>query len=147
MAQQIENFLELNEEVLFKATYNINNVNQTGPSIITLELTVEKNFGGYDLLVDNFYNTQNSLIPPTNFLLETITISSFIGKNEFVKNGQIQFTSFYQNDSPPGSGVTKELFVLYSVNSVDGIYNGVTKVLLNAIFDQRVLYFIGKKRC
>ena len=143
MELQINDYIECDEKILFKGTYNINDLYQTEPSIITINVNVENNPNGYNLLVDNFYNTANNLTPPTEFLLETITLSSYI-HNTFVKNGQIQYTSFYKNDSSQNSAETKVPFVLYDVNSSNGIYCGVTKVLLNAIFDQRILYFIGK---
>ena len=140
---KIEDFLNCGEKVLFEGTYNVNFVNQTGPTILNLEVIIEKNSNGYNLLIDNFYNTKNNLIPPTNFLLETITITSY-EKDITLKNGQIQFTGFYKNNSNLDSATTKNLFVEYSVNSADGIYTGITKVILDAISDQRILYFIGK---
>lgn len=134
-----------NEEIYFEGTYNINNVNQTGPTILSLQAEIENNPNGYNLLIDNFYNTKDNLIPPNNFLLETITISSY--QNDITeKVGQIQYTSFYKNDSPQDSATTEEKFILYIVNSADGIYEGVTKVLLQAITDQRKIFFIGPKR-
>ena len=143
--QKLEDFLNYGceEKILFEGTYNVNFVNQTGPTILNLEIMIEKNTNGYNLLIDNFYNTKNNLIPPTNFLLETITITSY-EKDIMLKNGQIQFTGFYKNNSNQDSATTEKLFVEYSVNSADGIYTGVTKVVLNAIVDQRILYFIGK---
>lgn len=141
--QNLKKFLDCGEKILFEGTYNVNLENQTGPTILNLEVIIETNPNGYNLLVDNFYNTKNNLIPPTNFLLETITISSYT-KDIILKNGQIQFTGFYKNNSNPDSATTENLFVVYSVNSADGIYTGITKVILNAISDQRVLYFIGK---
>jgi hypothetical protein len=140
--EQIQNFLECGEKILFGGTYNVNNVNQTGPTILNLQVMIEKNINGYNLLVDNFYNTKNNLLPPSNFLLETITISSY-SNDMVIKNGQIQFTGFYKNNSSQDSATSENSFVIYSVNSTEGIYKGVTKVLLNAISDQRVLYFIG----
>jgi hypothetical protein len=141
--QKIEDFLECCEKVLFKGTYNINKVKQTGPTILNVEALIEANPCGYNLLIDNFYNTTNDLLPPTNFLLETITITSYQNDITF-KNGQIQFTGFYKNDSNLDSATTENLFVIYTVNSSDGIYKNVSKIILNAIFDERILYFIGK---
>ena len=141
MQPKIQDYINCGEKVLFTGTYDVNTVKQTGPSILNLNVLIENNIGGYNILVDNFYNTQNNLIPPTNFLLETITISSY-DHDITIKNGQIQFTGFYKNKSSPDSATTKNLFVVYSVNSTDGIYNGVSKVVLNAIFDERILYFI-----
>ena len=92
-------------------------------------------------MVDNFYNTKTNLLPPTNFLLETITITSY-DIDIVLKNGQIQFTGLYKNNSSPDSPTTENPFVIYSVNSADGIYEGVKKVILNAMSDQRILYFI-----
>ena len=98
------------------------------------------------MLIDNFYNTNDNLIPPNNFLLETLTLSSY--QNDMTdKVGQIQFTSFYKNNSNGDSATTEENFIIYSVNNSDGIYQGVNKVLLNALSDQRILYFIGPKKC
>lgn len=139
----IENFIGCGEKILFEGTYNVNKVNQTGPTILNLEVKIETNPNGYNLLIDNFYNSKNDLIPPTNFLLETITITSYTN-DIMVKNGQIQFTGFYKNNSNLDSATTENLFVNYSVNSADGIYTGVNKVILNSISDQRILYFIGK---
>ncbi len=85
------------------------------------------------------------MIPPNNFLLETITIASY--QNDIqTKVGQIEYTSFYKNNSSPNSAFTNENFLLYLVNNSNGIYSGVNKVLLNALTDQRIIYFIGKKR-
>jgi hypothetical protein len=141
--QKIEDFLECNDKVLFKGTYNVNKVKQTGPSILNLQVLIEINPIGYNILIDNFYNTKNDLIFPTNFLLETITLSSYEKDIEF-KKGQIQFTGFYKNNSSQDSAITENLFVVYSVNSKDGIYENVSKIILNAIFNERILYFIGK---
>ena len=57
MPLKIEEQLLENEEILFKGTYNVNNINQTGPSITTIETLIEKNPNAYNLLVDNYYNT------------------------------------------------------------------------------------------
>lgn len=141
--QKVEDFLDCCEKVLFKGTYNVNRTKQTGPTILNVQALIEANPFGYNILVDNYYNTQNDLIPPTNFLLETITLTSY-EKDITLKNGQIQFTGFYKNDSSPDSATTENLFVIYSVNSSDGIYKNVSKVILNAMFDERVLYFVGK---
>ena len=73
-------------------------------------------------------------------------VSSFflsLWVDEF-KKGQIQFTGFYKNNSSQDSAITENLFVVYSVNSKDGIYENVSKIILNAIFNERILYFIGK---
>lgn len=148
MELEINDFLEFDEEILFRGTYNLDNVNQTGPNILTLEIVVENNPNGSNILVDNFYNTYNNLVPPTEFLLETITLASYTSDTMVKKNGQIQYTSFYKNESTqgsPDSPETTKFFVLYAVNSAIGIYSGVTKVLLNAMNEQRILYFIGKK--
>ena len=85
-------------KILFEGTYNINNLNQTDPTITNIQILVEINPKGYNLLVDNFYNTKNNLIPPTNFILETISITSYT-KDMIMWLGQIQFTAFYKNDS------------------------------------------------
>lgn len=144
MQLKIEDYLECGEKVLFTGTYDVNTANKTEPSILNLNVIIENNADGYNILVDNFYNTANNLIPSTNFLLETITISSY-NHDITIKNGQIQFTGFYRNDSSPDSATTENLFVNYSVNNVDGIYNGVKKVILNAISNERILYFIGRQ--
>ena len=141
--QKLEDLLECCEKVLFLGTYNVNNVKQTGPSILNLQALIETNPQGYNILIDNFYNTKNDLIPQINFLLETITLSSY-ESDITLKNGQIQYTGFYKNNSSQDSATTENLFVVYSVNSADGIYKNVSKVILNAISDERILYFIGK---
>jgi len=142
---QVEHFISENEEVLFKGTYNINNVNQTGPSISSLIVEVETNPCGYNLLVDNFYNTSDNLIPSNNFLLETITLSSY-NKDITIKNGQIQFSAFYINsEASPDSPQTTVNYVLYLTNNADGIYKNVNKIFLDSRTDQRILFFIGQK--
>ena len=55
------------------------------------------------------------------------------------------FTLYKNNEKSPNSPDTTVRFILYLVNNADGIYNGVTKVFLDASQDQRILYFIGKK--
>ena len=55
--QKIEDFIDYEEKILFEGTYNINNVNQTSPTILNLEVFIESNPSGYNILVDNFYNT------------------------------------------------------------------------------------------
>lgn len=145
MTQNIHQFLTCSEKVLFTGTYNINDLVQPSPSIVSLNLLVEANPDGYNILIDNFYNTQDKLLPPNNFLLETITISSY--KNNInEKVGQIQFTGFYKNVTIPSesSAETDKDFVLYEVISASGIYEKVSKVLLDAKSDQRILFFIGK---
>ncbi len=142
MHPKIEDFINCGEKILFTGTYDVNTAKQTGPSILNLNVLIENNLGGYNILIDNYYNTTNNLIPPTNFLLETITISSYTN-DITIKNGQIQFTGFYKNDSSPDSATTENLFVVYTVNSTDGIFSRVSKVILNAIFNERILYFIG----
>lgn len=143
--EQIQNFLNLGEVVYFQGTYNVNDANQTTPSILSLNLEVETNTLGYNILIDNFYNTQDKLLPPNDFLLENISIASY--QNDItLKVGQIQYTSFYKNNSSPDSATTNENFVLYLVNNANGIYSGVNKVLLDATTDQRILYFIGPKK-
>ena len=139
------NFINCEEEIYFEGTYNVNDANQTGPTITSLPVKIENNCHGYNLLIDNFYNVPDKTIPPNSFLLETITISSY--KNHITdKVGQIQYTAFYKNDSSPDSATTNEKFILYLVNSSNGIYEGVKKVLLKALTEQRILYFIGKKK-
>jgi hypothetical protein len=84
------------------------------------------------------------LLPPNNFLLETITLASY--QNDIqIKVDQIEYTTFYKNESSTDSATTNEKFLLYLVNNSNGIYEGITKVLLNALTDQRILYFVGKK--
>ena len=140
---EIQQFLNPNQQVLFKGTYNVNDQNQTSPSITTLIVQVEKNPIGYNVLVDNFYNTQSNNIPQNNFLLETITISSYI-INTDTKNGEIQYTSFYINNTTgQNSAITSKKFIIYNVNSASGIYKGVSNIILDALSDLRILYFIG----
>lgn len=140
---EIQQFLNLNQQVLFKGTYNVNNQNQTSPSITTLIVQVEKNPIGYNILVDNFYNTQDNIISQNNLLLETITIASYI-INTDTKNGEIQYTSFYLNNTTgQNSAITSKKFIIYNVNSASGIYKGVSNIILDALSDQRILYFIG----
>jgi hypothetical protein len=140
---EIQQFLNLNQQVLFKGTYNVNNQNQTSPSITTLIVQVDKNPIGYNMLVDNFYNTQDNIISQNNLLLETITIASYI-INTDTKNGEIQYTSFYLNNTTgQNSAITSKKFIIYNVNSASGIYKGVSNIILDALSDQRILYFIG----
>ena len=140
---EIQQFLNLNQQVLFKGTYNVNDQNQTSPSITTLIVQVEKNPIGYNMLVDNFYNTQDNIISQNNLLLETITIASYI-INTDTKNGEIQYTSFYLNNTTgQNSAITSKKFIIYNVNSASGIYKGVSNIILDALSDQRILYFIG----
>ena len=140
---EIQQFLNLNQQVLFKGTYNVNDQNQTSPSITTLIVQVEKNPIGYNMLVDNFYNTQDNIISQNNLLLETITIASQI-INTDTKNGEIQYTSFYLNNTTgQNSAITSKKFIIYNVNSASGIYKGVSNIILDALSDQRILYFIG----
>ncbi len=136
--------LNSDETLYFQGTYNVNDANQTEPAILSLNVDVENNPTGYNILIDNFYNTTDKLLPPNNFLLETITIASY-ANNIQTKVGQIQYTAFYKNDSTPDSATTNENFIVYLVNNSNGIYEGVTKVILNALSDQKILYFIGKK--
>lgn len=144
--EQIITLINSDEEIYFEGTYNLNDVNQTGPTILSVNLQVSNNPTGYNILIDNFYNTQDKLLPPNDFLLETITIASYQNGIQ-TKVGQIEYTSFYKNNSSPDSATTTENFILYLVNNSNGIYQGITKVFLNAITDQRILYFVGKKRC
>jgi hypothetical protein len=139
-------YLNENEEIYFQGTYNLNDVKQTNPVILSVRAEIENNPNGYNLLIDNFYNTNDDLIPPNNFLLETITLSSY--QNDITyKVGQIQFTSFYKNNTNGDTATTEENFIIYLVNNSNGIYQGINKVLLNALSDQRILYFIGPKKC
>lgn len=142
--EQIKSLINCDEEIYFEGTYNINNVNQTGPTILSVNVEIENNLNGYNILIDNFYNTQDKLLPPNNFLLETITIASYQNDIE-TKVGQIEYTSFYKNNSSFDSATTNENFLLYLVNNSNGIYSGITKVYLNASTEQRILYFVGKK--
>lgn len=142
--EQIKSLINYDEEIYFEGTYNINNVNQTGPTILSINVEIETNPMGYNILIDNFYNTQDKLLPPNDFLLETITIASYQNDIE-TKVGQIEFTSFYKNNSSKDSAITNEKFILYLVNNTSGIYSGITKVYLDALTDQRILYFVGKK--
>ena len=142
--EQINSLINSDEEVYFEGTYNINDINQTGPTILSINLQISNNPNGYNILIDNFYNTQDKLLPPNDFLLETITIASYQNAIQ-TKVGQIEFTSFYKNGSTTDSAITNEPFLLYLVNNSNGIYQGITKVYLNALTDQRILYFVGKK--
>lgn len=142
--EQIKSLINCDEEIYFEGTYNLNDVNQTGPTILSVNVEIQNNPNGYNILIDNFYNTQDKLLPPNNFLLETITIASYQNNIE-LKVGQIEYTSFYKNNSSSDSATTNENFLLYLVNNSDGIYSGITKVYLNALTDQRILYFVGKK--
>lgn len=142
--EQIKSLINYDEEIYFEGTYNLNDVNQTGPTILSVNVEIENNPNGYNILIDNFYNTQDKLLPPNNFLLETITIASYQNDIE-LKVGQIEYTSFYKNNSSSDSATTNENFILYLVNNSNGIYSGITKVYLNALTDQRILYFVGKK--
>ncbi len=136
--------LNCKEQILFTGTYNINMSNQTSPSITSIITQIETNKCGYNLLVDNFYNTTDDLIPPNNFLLETITISSYTHDIQ-TKVGQIQFTSFYKNDSTSqDSPDTTENFIEYHVLNSSGIYIDVKKIILDAMNDQRILFFIAE---
>lgn len=142
--EQIKSLINCDEEIYFEGTYNLNDVNQTGPTILSVNVEVQNNPNGYNILIDNFYNTQDKLLPPNNFLQETITIASYQNDIE-LKVGQIEYMSFYKNNSSLDSATTNENFILYLVNNSNGIYSGITKVYLNALSDQRILYFVGKK--
>lgn len=143
---ELKKYLLENEEIYFQGTYNLNDVKQTNPVILSVRTEIQNNPNGYNLLIDNYYNTNDDLLPPNNFLLETITLSSY-QNNINNKVGQIQYTSFYKNNSNGDSATTEENFILYLVNNSNGIYQGVNKVLLNALSEQRILYFIGPKKC
>jgi hypothetical protein len=142
--EQIKSLINYDEEIYFEGTYNLNDVDQTGPTILSVNVEIQNNYDGYNILIDNFYNTQDKLLPPNDFLLETITIASY--QNDIkLKVGQIEYTSFYKNNSSSDSATTNENFLLYLVNNSNGIYSGITKVYLNALTEQRILYFVGKK--
>ena len=143
MSNPIDSVLQYDEVVLFTGTYNINSQINNGITA-TLLTQIEANPDGYNPLVDNYYNSTDGLIPPNNLLLEYNNISSYL-KDLKTKVGQIQFTALYLNNGQ--SDITEEPIILYSVNNASGIYSKVSKVILDASSDQRILYFIGNNYC
>ena len=143
MSNPIDPVLQYDEVILFTGTYNINSQINNGITA-TLLTQIEANPDGYNPLVDNYYNSTDGLIPPNNLLLEYINIASYL-RDLKTKVGQIQFTALYLNKSQ--EDITTEPFILYEVNNSSGIYSEVSKVILNASTDQRILYFIGKNDC
>ncbi len=143
MSVLIENLLEGYEKVLFTGTYNINSQVNNGITA-TIITQIETNPDGYNVLVDNYYNSTDGLIPPNKLLLEYNNIVSYL-RDFKTKVGQIQYTALYLNNGQ--ENITTEPIIIYEVNNASGIYSKVTKVILNASEDQRILYFIGKECC
>jgi hypothetical protein len=130
------------EKVLFTGKYNINNQINNGITY-TLLPVISVNPNGYNPFVGNYYNTMDGLSPPNNLLLEYNNIASY-SHNLKMKLGQIQFTGLDVNNT--ASDVASIGFRVFNINSADGIYEPVTKVIIdNRTPPNRTIYFIGKK--
>lgn len=130
------------ETVLFTGKYNINDQINNGITY-TLLPTISINPNGYNPFVGNYYNTTDGLVPPNNLLLEYNNIASY-SKHLTKKLGQVQFTSLDINNT--ASDVASVGFRVFNINSANGIYEFVTKVIIdNRTPPNRTIYFIGKK--
>jgi len=83
--------------------------------------------------------TNNNL----QLLYETYTFSSY--KNNFSKKiGQITWNAFYPDNGKNGNTVSK--FEQFTILGNSGIYNKVTKIIIDFSNDLRKIYFIGKDK-
>ena len=128
------------EKVLFTGKYNINDQINNGITYTLLPI-ISVNQNGYNPFVGNYYNTMDGQNPPNNLLLEYNNIASY-SRNLKTKIGQIQFTGLDINNT--ASDVASIGFRVFTINSADGIYELVTKVIIdNRSPPNRTIYFIG----
>ena len=127
---------------MFTGTYNINSQVNNGITT-TILAEIQNNPNGYNVLVDNYYNSVDNSTPTNTLLLEYNNIVSYekIFSTITKKIGQIQYTGLYLNNT--STDTTSSIFTSYEVNNAVGIYNGVTRVILDTRNSQRIIFFIG----
>lgn len=140
MVKCVNSILNCDEKILFTGTYNINSQVNNGITT-TILVQIQNNPNGYNVLVDNYYNSTDNSNPANTLLLEYNNIVSYLA-NSKVKIGQIQYTGLYLNNS--ATDETSDIFTSYEINNASGIYNGVTRVILDTNNSQRILFFISK---
>lgn len=132
----ILNFLNCDEFICIEGTYNVTETSRI-PNLSTLLMKIDKNPLGINIRTDNFYVVSE----PLDLLLETFSINSYDLEKKSI--GEIQFTSFYKNDT--GSSISQAGIYLYNVNSSSGIYKKVHKVIIDTNNTIRRVYFICKE--
>ena len=142
MKNCVNSLLECGEKIMFTGTYNINSQVNNGITT-TILAEIQNNPNGYNVLVDNYYNSVDNSTPTNTLLLEYNNIVSYekIFSTITKKIGQIQYTGLYLNNT--STDTTSSIFTSYEVNNAVGIYNGVTRVILDTRNSQRIIFFIG----
>lgn len=129
-------FLKCNERVCLEGTYNVSETSKT-ENTSTVLMKIDKNPLGMNFRVDEFY----VVVEPNELLLETFSIHSYDQNGKSM--GEIQFTSFYKNDT--GSSLSQAGLYYYNVNSSNGIYKCVKRVVIDTNETVRKVYFVCDK--
>ena len=87
----VNSLLECGEKIMFTGTYNINSQVNNGITT-TILAEIQTNPNGYNVLVDNYYDSLDSSSPSNTLLLEYNNIVSYekIMSTITKKIGQIQ---------------------------------------------------------
>ncbi len=142
----INNFIGPNEEVKFVATYNITektdnptNDDYTGSNGLPTDVAGVCGFS----FIQNTYNYNSTgLVGAPRYLFEVYSLSSVSETNqEYLGN------CTWQSSFPDvGSlGVTETPIFLFGVSSGTGIYEGLTKVVIDFTNVNRIVYLISPK--
>ena len=126
MGTNLKKFINYSEQILFTGIYDITR-KVVDENTVTIPMDIDANSNGYNVLSDVYYSIQDNLVQPNVFLNETITIKSY-NNDLTIISGQIQFIGLYPNAN---SYITSSTFQVYDVNSSSGIYDKVTKVIID----------------
>lgn len=136
-------FLTKCEKILFTGSYDINNrfiVSDATTTTTTLVMNISINPMGYNPRINVLNPVQDSQLPPTSLLNETMTISSY-SSDQKTPFGMIQFTNFYPNEGI----LTTSPLISYDTTTKSGIYAHVLRVVIDFSKDVRLVYFIGRR--
>ena len=136
--KNVKKELECKQKVIFRGSYDINGRNLIGGNILVNKINICKNKNGVNVVSDVFEYINTLGSTTSNFLQETYTIKSY---DSSLKKyyGTIVYTSFYPDSG--SDGVTSPGTYSFLVLNGDGIYEGITRVIIDANESIRQVYF------
>ncbi len=142
----INNFIGPNEEVKFVATYNVterttnpNNNEYDGASGIPVDVA---GVCGFSFTQNSYEYNSTGLLGAPRYMFERYSLSS-VSKTNQEYLGDCTWQSSYPD---LGSiGITATPIFLFGVSSATGIYEGLTKVVIDFTNINRIVYLIGPK--
>ncbi len=142
--------IDANKEIKFVGEYNISQSSFEKipgfPGGNLGHITNITGVCGNTFISNNFTVTRTGLLGGEVYADETYSMVSYPpGDKDVIKLGSLIWSGTYR-EKIDGSGRTAPSIQRFAVTAADGIYSGVTEVVMDFNNIVRVLYFLGPRR-